>query len=184
MKKAGRLALISKPQTNYDFWLSGLAFSTNPWAHAAQSAVGYNWGLNGGDQVPWWGHWNSDVLAQLTQGSSFLLKVPVIPSGQDKLLYLIQHNDSWNGCMHTGITVNNQPIERFVATYDNPFARHWNSKLYERYIAACIPHAMINDTQLWLDVRIDMSTQVPPVPPDIPYPLYFREIGTHDMNVA
>ena len=103
------------------------------------------------------------------------LKVPVVPSGRDKLLYLVEYNDEWNGCMHTGITANGQKIERFMATYDNPFARHWNSKFYERYIAARIPAALIPANARWLSVRIDMSKQDEGI--------YFRQIGTHDLDM-
>jgi hypothetical protein len=159
-----------------DFWLSGLAFSKNPWNHATQQAVGYYWAVNGGDKVVWdTENWNNDVVAKLMANSNFELKVPVIHSGRDKLLYLIEHNNNWNGCMHKGITVNGHPIERFTATYDNPFARHWNSKMYERYIAARIPAAWIDENDSLLDVRIDMTEQ--------DNTIYFREIGTHDLDV-
>ena len=100
---------------------------------------------------------------------------PVVPSGRDKLLYLIEHNNNWNGCMHTAITVNGQKIERFMATYDSPFARHWNSKIYERYIAARIAANLIPKDARWLSVRIDMSKQ--------DYGIHFREIGTHDLDM-
>jgi hypothetical protein len=176
---AGALALISKPQTDKEFWLSGVAFSKNPWAHAAQSALGYHWQVNGGDQVPWdTPDWNSDVLAKIPPRTNLCLKVPVVPNKRDKLLYLIEHNSNWNGCMHTAITVNNSPIERFLATYDNPFARHWNSKQYDRYIAAMIPAALIPDGARYLNVRIDMSKQG-----DADHPINFREIGTHDLEI-
>jgi hypothetical protein len=159
-----------------DFNLSGLAFSANPWKHATQSAIGYHWAVNGGDKVSWQkDSWKNDVLAMLTKNTNHELMVPVIPSGQDKLLYLIEHNNDWNGCMHTGITVNGKPIERFTATYDNPFARHWNSKMYERYIAARIPAYLIPDGAKHLSVRVDMRNQNNHI--------HFREIGTHDLDV-
>jgi hypothetical protein len=181
--RAGELALISRglivplaKNENREFWLSGVAFSKNPWAHAAQSALGYHWAVNGGDRVAWnSNNWESDVLAMLNQKTNWELKVPVVSSGRDKLLYLIEHNNNWNGCMHTGITVEGQPIERFMATYDNPFARHWNSKFRERYIAAYIPAALIPPDARWLSVRVDMRNQNNNI--------HFREIGTHDLDV-
>jgi hypothetical protein len=178
--RAGEVALIAKPNTGGDFWLSGLAFSRNPWAHAVQSAIGYHWGLNGGngtiyDQKGNWHNWKGDSLSKINPKTNLELKVPVVPSGRDKLLYLVEHNNDWNGCMHTGITVNGQKIERFMATYDNPFARHWNSKFYERYIAARIPAGLIPANARWLSVRIDMSKQ--------DQGIHFREIGTHDLDM-
>jgi hypothetical protein len=178
--RAGEVALIAKPHTGGDFWLSGLAFSRNPWAHAVQSAIGYHWALNGGngtiyDQKHNWHNWKGDSLSKINPRTNLELKVPVVPSGRDKLLYLVEHNNDWNGCMHTGITVNGQKIERFMATYDNPFARHWNSKFYERYIAARIPAGLIPANARWLSVRIDMSKQ--------DQGIHFREIGTHDLDM-
>src|SRR5262249_3726506 len=140
----GRLALISKQNTNDSFWISGLAFSKNPWAHAAQSAIGYHWAVNGGGRIRWdRGDWSDDVLGKIDAKKNLELKVPVVPSGRDKLLYLIEHNSDWNGVMHTAITVQGQPVERFMDTYDNPFSRHWNSKFRDRYIATRIPNALI-----------------------------------------
>jgi len=160
-------------------WLSGLAFSKNPWSHATQSAVGYYWVSNGGNATTWYSeNWKSDVLAMIPPKTNLELKVPVVPSGRDKLLYLVEHNTDWNGCMHSGITVNGNPIERFLGTYDNPFARHWNSKIYQRYIAARIPADLIPKTSnltTYLSVKIDMSKQNNNI--------HFREIGTHDLEI-
>jgi len=174
--RAGKLALIAKPYTGDNFWLSGLGFSKNPWKHAAQSAVGYHWASNGGDEATWDTlNWNNDILAYIPKGTNIRLMVPVVPSGRDKLLYLIDHNNNWNCDMHNGITVNDKPIERFIATYDNPFARHWNSKFYQRYIAARIPNSLIPDNARHLTVRIDMTKQ--------DNHINFREIGTHDLDM-
>lgn len=172
--RAGELALVAKPQTNADYWLSGVAFSKNPWAHAAHSAVAYHWKLNGGSDVGWNTHnWNNDVLAQIPHGKVTSLVVPVVANGNDKLLYLVEHNNNWNGGMHRGIKVNGKEIERFIATYDNPFARHWNSKFYNRYLAARIPANLIGKDDRWLKVEIDMNAAGNDI--------YFREMGTHDL---
>ncbi|MHC5824638.1 MAG: hypothetical protein ACYT04_54540, partial [Nostoc sp.] len=92
---------------------------------------------------------------------------------------MVEHGSDWNGCMHTGITVNDKPIERFLSTYDNPFARHWNSKSFNRYIAACIPADLIpqprHETTPYIKVKIDMSKQN--------RGLHFREMGTHDLEI-
>jgi hypothetical protein len=173
--RAGRLALISKPHTNDNFWISGLAFSKNPWAHATQSARGYNWSINGGSGVEWADDsWNNDVLGKIPETKVALLKVPIVPSGRDKLLYMIEHNSNWNSALHTGIGVNGSPIERFLTTYDNPFARHWGTKPWCRYLAARVPASLISNSR-YIDVTIDMSRQN--------RPLNFREVGTHDLDV-
>jgi len=175
-RRSGLLALVANPYTVDYFWLSGVAFSRNPWSHAAQSSVAYHWALNGGERIGWHSHdWNHDVLAEIPPGSYLELKVPVIPSGRDKLLYLVEHNNTPNGLMNSGITVNDQPVERFISTYDNPFARHWNSKSFNRYVAARVPRELIAADARWLSVRIGMRAQSG-------RPLYCREIGTHDLD--
>src|SRR5262249_19022468 len=175
--RSGNLALISKKNTNADFWLSGIAFSRNPWAHATQSAVAYYWGFNMGDQAGWNNNnWGYDVLGCVNNNTNLLLKVPVVPSGRDKLLYIINHNDNANeNFMCSGITIGGNPIERLLATYDNPFSRHWNGRIYQRYLAACIPANLIDKNARFLDVRINMAYQSAP--------FYFREIGTHDLEI-
>jgi hypothetical protein len=177
-RRAGELSLVVKPKSSNEFWLSGLAFSKNPWAHAVQSAVGYHWAVNGGDATVWskgWENWHGDSLTKINPKTNWTLKVPVVPSGRDKLLYLIEHNNNWNGCMHNGISVNGENIERFLATYDNPFARHWNGKLYNRYIAARIPAGLIPKNARFLDVKIDMTKQN--------HGIHLREAGTHDLDI-
>jgi hypothetical protein len=176
--RPGRVALISKPETSAQFWLSGLAFSRNPWAHATRSGVDYHWDdkQRGGNGVSYHDQndWNNDQLARINPGRSPTLSVPVVGSGRDKLLYVVEHNSNWNSCVHTRILVNGTEIERFLTTYDNPFARHWGSKLYARYIAARVPAQLAADRR-FLDVQIDMTRQ--------DNYLHFREIGTHDLEV-
>jgi hypothetical protein len=117
------------------------------------------------------------VLGFVANGTTnSLLKVPVVPSGRDKLLYIINHNDNSNeNFMCSGITVGGNPIERLLTTYDNPFSRHWNGRTYQRYVAARIPANMIDKNARFLDVKIDTTYQNAP--------FYFREIGTHDLEV-
>lgn len=153
-----------------------IAYSQNPWKHAAQSARAYHLASNGGDKTSWDNdRWKDDVVGKIDRDTTLTLKVPVVPSKRDKLLYLIEYNNYKNGCMHTSISVNDQQIERFIATYDNPFARHWNSKSYNRYIAARIPAHLVQDDAQYLDVIINMKNQNDDI--------HFREIGTHDLEV-
>ena len=121
-------------------------------------------------QSPWTSdNWGGDVLAQLNQQSNLQLMVPVLPSGRDKLLYLIGSDpDDPPALAHSGITVNGQAIERFSAGYDNPFARHWNSKWRERYVAARVPAGSVPSGQRFLDVqhRHDVPELGPLLPRD------------------
>ncbi|MCW6037172.1 hypothetical protein K4A83_12960 [Spirulina subsalsa FACHB-351] len=197
--QSGQVKLVHKGDTGNWMMLSGVAFSQNPWGHAAQSAVGYHWAdrVNQGDPVLWESNsWNDDILGCFDNLCTYDIRVPVVPSGRDKLLYLINHNDTWNGCLHTGLSIKigNEyvPIERFLASYDNPFARHWNSRFYNRYIAACIsadliakalPNSQPGDrtTQL-ITIKVDLSLQQE-ASKDFEDRIYFREIGSHDLEV-
>ena len=180
--RAGKL-LITNRKGNiapHDTWFSGLGFSRNPWAHATQSGVGYYWAVNGGNPIGWeQDNWNGDIAAQIERSTNLEIMVPYVWSGRDKLLYIVEWNNNENGCMHNGITVNDQRIERFLATYDNPFARHWNSKSFNRYIAACIPADLIpkptSEAPPLLKVKIDTSKQNDDI--------HFREMGTHDLEI-
>ncbi|MBI1299354.1 6-bladed beta-propeller [bacterium] len=113
--------------------------------------------------------------------SAPILQVPVIPNGRDKLLYLVnapqlKDESSYdNGLQLTGIRVNGQSVERFLATYDNPFARYWNSRPGCNYNAALIPAELIPADARFLSVEIDLSRQFDDIK--------FREVGTHDLDV-
>jgi len=159
---------------NSDDWISGIAFGKNLWNHAMNSAIAYNWKLNSvTGNIGWTSeNWNNDQLAYLPAGSVYELAVPVIPNGKDKLIYFVNHNDNWNGSMHGAVQVNGQVVERFRTSYNNPFAAHFNSKFYNRYMATRIPAAYIAQGDKFVTVRIDMTNSN--------NHLYFREMGTHD----
>ena len=175
VRRAGSVAVISN-RSDKDFWISGVAFSKNPWGHAAQSALGYHWKVNGGDSTTWvTENAEGDILSQIDPKSDLALNVPVVSNGRDKLLYMVERNFVDTRSAHSGITVNGSPIERLLATYDNPFARHWNGKLHERYLAARIPASLIPSDARFVTVRFKMSKQNG-------NGLRFREIGTHDLE--
>ena len=119
-------------------------------------------------------------IQKFSQGDP-VLQVPVIPNGRDKLFYLVnapQLKDETtydNGLQLTGLRVNGQPVERFLATYDNPFARYWNSRPGCNYNAALVPAELIPADARFLSVEIDLSKQADDIK--------FREIGTHDLDV-
>jgi len=146
-----------------DCWISGIAFGKNIWNHAYNSAIAYTWGLNGGQAVQSFTKeqinsiWNSDILSYFAQGTSLEISVPVVYSGKDKMIYIVEHNNNWVGIMHTAVYVNGKMVDRLRTTWRNPFALHHNGKFYSRYIATRIPASMILPTDHFLAVRIDMS---------------------------
>jgi hypothetical protein len=119
-------------------------------------------------------------IQKFAQGG-LVLQVPVIPNGRDKLLYLVnapQLKDEAsydNGLQFTALRVNGQPVERFMTTYTNPFARYWNSRPGCNYNAAWVPAERIPADARFLSVEIDLSRQFDDIK--------FREVGTHDLDV-
>jgi hypothetical protein len=154
-----------------DLWISGIAFSTNPWNHAYNSAVAYHWAVNGGTNLGWATHdWNNAPIAMIEAKSNTMI-VPCVYSGKDKLLYLVEHNNNWDGMMHKEIKVEGQVVERFRATWEHPLARHHNSKFYNRFVAARIPANLTN--KRFLKVEINNA--------GVNHNIYIREAGTIDM---
>jgi len=169
--RSGALAIYS--DRNTDGWISGIAFGKNLWNHAKNSALAFYWAVNGGTAIEWSDDtWNNDVLGKIPSGKTSELIVPIVNSGKDKLFYIIEHNSNWNGVMHSNIYVEGKLIERFRSTYDTPFSRHYNSKLYQRYVAARIPKDLIPQEKRFISIKIEMTSQ--------DNNINIREVGTHD----
>jgi len=174
VEKNRKVGIFSVRQ-NTDAWISGIAFGKNLWNHARNSAVAYHWTLNGGTPTDWYSHnWNNDNLGTMKGGNVYELKVPVYNTNSDKLVYIIEHNNNWTGTQHTSLSVNGVPIERFRTTYLNPFATHYNSKIYTRYIAAFIPKERLNAQEKFITLKVDLTSA------NSDNVFHFREIGTHD----
>jgi len=159
---------------NSDGWISGIAFGKNIWNHAQQSAIAFPWKLNPQTGDIGWNtpNWNNDQLAEFLLNTNVEVSVPVVPTGGDKIVYIINHNDNWCSTLHGNVYVNGVQIERFRTSYLNPFATHFNSKLFDRYMATRVPANLIQSTDKFIRLKIDMT--------NTNNHLYFREIGTHD----
>lgn len=177
---AGKIILTSINPTNNGFWLSGFAFSTNPYNHATTTSLAYANGLNGGNKITWSGNNNYNmgigVIPSGTKDNN--LMVPIILSGNDKLLYFV-FCDSTDGnsdpCSCTSVSINGIPIERFKTTYVNPFSLHHKRRM-TRYYAATIPSellAKLPASTKFIKVTIDMSQQNNGI--------NISEMGTHDF---
>jgi len=159
---------------NSDGWISGIAFGKNIWHHAVNSAVAYHWKLNPGVGEIYWNthNWNNDQLAMFQEGTNSEVSVPVVVTGKDKIVYIVEHNNNWVGIMHGKVYVNGQEVERFRTTYLNPFATHNNSKQYDRYMATRVPASYMQQGDKFIRLKIDMTASNNRI--------HFREIGTHD----
>ena len=168
---------IAANQVVGDTWISGIAFSTNPWNHNSVSALGIHWKVNGGDALNWHTHdWNRDNLAFFPANTSKNFYLPAITqiNGLDKLIYFIGHNDNWQNGIIKSIKINGIEIERIRTTYDNPFARHFNSAMYSNYLAARIPANVFYGALSSGKIKVTVDTT------DSDTSFYFREIGIHD----
>jgi hypothetical protein len=172
--KMGKVHIIRSNQGS-DSWISGIAFGKNLWGHAMNSAIAYHYAANGGNTLEWESHnWNNDQLGKIAFGGVRKLMVPVVGNGKDKLFYIVEHNNNWLGTMHTSVKVNGTFVERLRTTYSNPFATHFNSKFYDRYMSCFIPKELIPEGATFITVDIDMSKQDKNI--------FFREAGTHDFE--
>ena len=64
-------------------------------------------------------------------------------------------------------------IDNFTTTYDNPFARYFNSHKNNRYIATKIPATLIKSNFIRVILQGQTATSGTG--------LMIREIGTHDL---
>jgi len=156
-------------------YISGIAFGRNLWGHARNSAIAYNWALNGGDKLGWSStKFNNDQAGSINYGGIRVMRVPVVPNGRDKLLYIVEVNNNWVGTPHAEVWVGQTKVDRFRTTFSNCFATHYNSKMWDRYIATVVPASLIKDDMRFLQVRVDMTLA--------DNHIHFREAGTHDYN--
>jgi hypothetical protein len=59
-------------------------------------------------------------------------------------------------------------------TYSNPFATHYNSKLFERYMAARVPSHLIKNDAKFIELNVDMRQS--------DMHIFIREAGSHDFE--
>jgi hypothetical protein len=197
---------ISNSSNVWNF-ISSMAFSTNPWNHCKVSSISLIWQsnkTNNTNGIPTsftkndvvWNNianltdrenWNNLPLAQFNVNSIIPFRIPFVNSGKDKIFYLVEHNNNW-GPSIIGLTVLkninntnvNVPIGNFYTSFNNPFSRHYNSKMYQRYYGIVIPvdvlpvKGTIDDNFITLQINIPNN--------DTSRPVYFSEVGTHDKN--
>jgi len=137
--------------------------------------------------------------------SNLIVRIPIVNNNKDKILYLISSNDINYGLdtikgvyiftnpnVHPSIAsttkdltkatatdTNDNPmykLNNFSPSFDNPFARSFNSSNYKRYLATIIPKERITSNFIIIGLQFPVS-----------FANYgwsntrFKEIGTHDL---
>ncbi len=151
--------------------------------------------------IKWWANsdgdaWNNTRLAYFdgtasslvstiasTLGSSEVLvyfRIPFVNSGKDKIFYLVEHNSNYDtGTYEVSILYNNvyKSLGNFRTTFQNPFATHFNSKMYQRYYAVRIPKELLppvdSKNNNFINFRLSLYKNES---------IYFTEVGTHDES--
>ncbi len=182
-----RKIMISNFRNGSPTWFSGFAFSTNPWNHCRLAAISIHWQTNKDPEsdidntnaaITWNSeNWNNDNLLQFNKNTQPSFQIPFVNSGKDKIFYVVEHNNSW-GPSVIMVSVQKadntyQDIGGLYTTFNNPFSRHFNSKIYQRYYGVIIPKNLLPTDKNFITIRVSM--------PDGEN-LYVREVGTHDYN--
>lgn len=184
-----RKIMINNFSSGRDVWYSGFAFSTNPWNHCKLSALSIYWQTNknlegdiddSNSAIRWSDDtWKNQPLARFVSNTEPEFKIPFVNSGNDKVFYIIEHNNTWGpGIINVSIQnangTNYTSIGGLYDSFNNPFARHHNSVNYQRYLGVIIPKKILPSNVNFITIKLS-----------IPYNmdgLYFVEVGTHDYN--
>jgi hypothetical protein len=117
---------------------------------------------------------SNDQLIEIIGIATITFRIPFVNSGRNKVFYIIEHNKFDYAGYTTYITINNINIGNLYTTFDNPFARHFNSKINNRYFGVIIPKEILPATNNYITVKFTITLESK---------LYFREIGTHDETI-
>jgi hypothetical protein len=177
---------------------SGFAFSTNPWNHCPVNARSLFWQINEIDpltgqaitgirpvqsSVEWIADfWNGRQLMIFKWNTRTEFRIPFVNNQKNKIFYLIEHNNDW-GPPISSLEIAHQTswinLGNFYTTFNNPFSKYNNSKLYNRYYGIVIPKEYLPTKGTPIDnfIRLRIS-----LPVNEGLGLYIREVGTHDLS--
>jgi hypothetical protein len=123
-------------------------------------------------------NWNYANKFLISTNINFRIRIPIIKSGKDKILYFISLNRSYNyntlQVSFVGSNLNLIKLDNLKSTFINPFSQYYNSKLWNSYRATIIPNSLITAdsygrTFVTLNIFSPSGTD-----------FYIKEIGTHD----
>jgi len=210
---ADRKIMINNYHSGSDTWYSGFAFSTNPWNHCKLSALSIHWQTNKeiesdidatNPTIVWPlgsidKNWNNQTLATFKANTEPEFKIPFVNSGNDKIFYIIEHNNVWGpGIINVSIQnidkTNYTSLGSLHDSFNNPFARHSNSVMYQRYLGVVIPKNLLPTDINFITIKLSIpyNNDGLQIQKNVLFGimliasgqngLHFSEVGTHDYN--
>jgi hypothetical protein len=194
-----RKLVISNYYSTYT-WFSGFAFSTNPWNHYKCHALEIHWGLhsepnirdavsldatvryniNSSSNIGFSQNFNNQPVAILSANNKFTIRIPFINNSKDKILYVVEYNNEWGPSLNKIVIYDNvtniaKDLGNLSTAFKNPFATHYNSKIWQRYYGVIIPKEYLPTIQPKNNnyIKIEISTSSE---------FNINEIGTHDVS--
>ncbi len=182
-----------------DTWFSGFAFSTNPWNHYKCHALEIHWqihkinpslttdtivDIDNNNSYIRFDREDNQPIGIFVNGASAIFRIPFINNNKDKIFYIVETNRNYvtsvpKISIFKGASEVN--LGNLYTTFDNPFSRHHNSKLYQRYLGVKIPKEhlpVVTQTYAQNNYFITLRLFTNSVGID----LKFSEVGTHDEN--
>ena len=211
-----RKIMLSNIINNTTFY-RGFAFSSNPWNHCRINAITLYNNLNRFTNITntvslqpatiiGWNsnNWNNTPLMEFKYNTSPEFRIPFVNSGKNKIFYLIEYNTEWGSSIgsisvkniDSDISGNYNLVGNMSTSLENPFSKHFNSKLNCRYYGIVIPKEKLpvgNFIQIKINIpnayernhlQVSQLGQFKMYIPNAyaGYHLYVREVGTHDDN--
>lgn len=201
-RKVKLYCYLNKNATYNDdaFWVSKIAFTTNPWNHVLvtpqmmyydtnsttyipsniNKAVYTTSFIDRSADIPYTSGWMYSDIIRVRDNTNFKLRIPIIKSGKNKVLYFISINRSFSfDVLQVSLVDSNLnliKLDNLKSTFLNPFATYFNSKNLNSYRATIIPDSLITlDSFRRGFVTINIFL---PSGSDF----FIRELGTHDEN--
>lgn len=198
-----RVRIHSYLLNSESFWVSKIAFSSNQWNHVliTPQMIYYDTNsttyipvnsrlgiypttiINRGADIPDYAqNWFYSGIFKIKENTNFRIRIPIIKSGKNKILYFISINRSLTFDVLQVSLVDPDTssilikLDNLKSTYLNPFATHYNSKLLNSYRATIIPDSFIRPDSFgrtFITINLFLPTGSD---------FYIRELGTHDEN--
>jgi len=182
------------------FYYSKIAFSSNPWNHVLITAEMVIYDTNSTTYIPidsskavytttfikrsneiyYDPNYTNSGIFRPNQDTNVKVRIPIIKSGKNKILYFISINRSYNFDVLQVSLVNLDSsltqLPNLKSSFSNPFATHYNSKMTNSYRATIISNSLIipdsfGRTFITINIFLPFGSD-----------FYIREFGTHDEN--